>query len=85
MPMHLPRRDMHHIADLQALGLLALGADKSRAHGDGEDLAALVVVPVSAGAGREADVVAHAICCVDCDRLSVDWLIEWGVYRLMRD
>ena len=68
MPMPLAGRDMHHIADLQLPWRLAFRAHEPRAHRHREDLSALVVVPVCACAGGEADVVGHAI-------FGGDWLI----------
>ncbi len=51
---------MHNIPHLQPPRLLPFTADEPAAHRDGEDLAALVRVPEGAGAGGEADVIAHA-------------------------
>jgi len=61
VPMHLSRRDVHDVADLQLLRLLPLGTDQAGSDGDGQDLAALVAVPEGARAGREAHVVGHAV------------------------
>ena len=61
MPMLLSRRDMHHIAHLQASRRLALRAYEAVPQRHRQDLAAFVVVPESARAGGEADVVAHAV------------------------
>lgn len=61
VPMRLARRHMHHITNPEPLGLLAFRAHKACAHSDSQDLAALMRVPESACAGREADVVAHAV------------------------
>ena len=63
MPMRLPPGNMHDIAHLQPLRLLALGANQARPHRHGQNLAALVRVPEGARSGREADVVAHAVVC----------------------
>ena len=61
MPMLLARRNMHHIADLQAARRLALRAHQAVPERHRQDLAAFVVVPERARAGGEADVVAHAV------------------------
>lgn len=61
MPMRLPSRNMHHIADLQSPWLLTFTANQSLANGDSQDLPAFVSMPVSPGAGRETNIVAHAV------------------------
>lgn len=70
MPMRLSRRHMDHIADLQTPGCFTFRANETRAHGDSEDLTALVRVPERACAWCEADVVAHAVVCRE-DRVHV--------------
>ena len=59
--MHLPRRDVHHVPNLQLLRLFSLGVNQARADSDSEDLAALVPVPEGACAWCEAHVVGHAV------------------------
>lgn len=71
MPVHLTSRDMHHITNLESLRRISLRADQAGAHEDRQDLAALVLVPESAGAWREADVVSHAVWGAE-DRVHVD-------------
>ena len=68
VPMLLSGRYMHHIADLQTPRRLALRANKTITQRHGQDLASLMVMPVRSGTRREADVVTHAVFCVDCDR-----------------
>ena len=66
---------MDDVSDLELLGLLTFGADEAGAERDGEDLAPLVAMPESAGAGGEADVVAHAVRGFE-DRVHVDFAGE---------
>ena len=61
MPMRLAGRNMHDIAHHQPSRLLSFTTDQSSPHRHGENLSALVRVPERAGAGREADVVGHAV------------------------
>ena len=49
VPVRFTRRNVHDVPDTQTLRLLALRADQSRSHRDGEDLPALVRVPECAG------------------------------------
>lgn len=52
---------MNNITNFQLPRLAAFATDQAVAHGADQDLTALVVVPVSAGSRREADVIAHTV------------------------
>ena len=72
MPMHFPCGDVHDVAHLKNLRFLASRTYQSLPHRDGQDLPEFVMMPERPRAGREANIVGHAVKAwrgVICGRL----------------